>query len=81
MQTLTSNVDRMGEQMRRHSTAVENETLLEDIRFDSAVVEDLVHDYVLFEVQRTEQQYQQMREGLSRWSISFVRSRPFNRGD
>ena len=42
------------------------------MRFDSSVVEDLVHDYVLFEVQRTEQQYEQMREGLSRWAIYYV---------
>src|ERR1051326_824621 len=72
MQTLAQNVGRMGEQMQRHSTATENEALLEDIRFDSSVVQDLVHDYALFEVQRAEQQYQQMRDGLSGWSISYL---------
>ena len=69
MQTLSQNVGRMGEQMEQKSTSAANEALLEDIRFDSSVVEDLVHDYVLFEVQRTEQQYQQIakvfRAGLS----------------
>jgi two-component system sensor histidine kinase YesM len=72
MQTLTQNVARMGEQMERRSTAAANEALLEDIRFDSSVVQDLVHDYVLFEVQRTELQYNHIREGLSRWAIYYV---------
>ena len=72
MQTLRQSVDRMGQQMARGSTADANAAVLEDIRFDSSVVEDLVHDYVLFEVQRTEQQYQQMREGLARWVIAYV---------
>jgi two-component system, sensor histidine kinase YesM len=72
MQTLTATVDRMGDQVDRGSTAATNEALLEDVRFDSSVVEDLVHDYALFEVQRTEQQYQQIREGLSRWAIYYV---------
>jgi two-component system sensor histidine kinase YesM len=72
MQTLNQSIARMGEQMAHKSTAEANEALLEDIRFDSSVVEELVHDYVLFEVQRTEQQYQQMREGLSRWVLWYV---------
>jgi two-component system, sensor histidine kinase YesM len=72
MQTLTQNVGRMGVQMDHKSTAADNEALLEDIRFDSSVVEDLVHDYSLFEVQRTDLQYQQIREGLSRWGITYV---------
>jgi two-component system sensor histidine kinase YesM len=72
MQTLRRTVDNMGVQMAQGSTADTNATLLEDVRFDSSVVEDLVHDYALFEVQRTEQQYTQMREGLSGWVLSYV---------
>jgi two-component system sensor histidine kinase YesM len=72
MQTLRSNVDRMGQRMRDGSAATENEQLLEELRFDSSVVEDLVHDYVLFEVQRTDTQYEQMREGLARWAVAYV---------
>jgi two-component system sensor histidine kinase YesM len=68
MQTLRQNVDRMGDQMRLGSTAAANEQMLEEIRFDSSVVEDLVHDYVLFEVQRTDRQYEQMRTGLASWA-------------
>lgn len=72
MQTLAVNVDRMGEQIAHNSTATANEALLEDIRFHSAVVQEVVQDYVLYEVQRTERQYQEMREGLTRWFFSFV---------
>ncbi len=72
MQTLTQNIDRMGEQIEHSSTAVENEAALENIRFVSSVVEEVVQDYVLFEVQRTDRQYQELREGLVQWVISYV---------
>lgn len=71
MQTLGENVARMGEQIQHNSTASENEAALETIRFDSAVVQEVVQDYVLFEVQRTRKQYQEMRDGLARWVLSF----------
>jgi two-component system sensor histidine kinase YesM len=71
MQTLTQHVDLMGEQIERKSTAAENEATLENIRFVSGVVEEVVQDYALFEVQRTNTQYQHMREGLTRWEFSY----------
>jgi len=67
MQTLTQYVDHMGDQIARKSTAVDNEAMLEEIRFVSGVVEEVVQDYALFEVQRTNTQYQRMREGMTRW--------------
>lgn len=72
MESLNANVQRMGTQIARHSTATENEQALETIRFNSAVVEQVVQDYVLFEVQRTEKQYQEMRASLDRWILSFI---------
>jgi two-component system sensor histidine kinase YesM len=72
MLTLQHNADRMGQQMHDGSTAAADGALLEDIRFDSLVVEDLVHDYVLFEVQRTDTQYEQLRDGLTRWAVAYV---------
>jgi len=72
MRTLTEYVDLMGQQIERGSTADENERLLEEIRFVTDVVEEVVQDYVLFEVQRTNTQYQQMREGFTRWEISYL---------
>lgn len=71
MQTLAEYVDLMGKQIDRNSTADENEKVLENIRFVSGVVEQVVGDYTLFEVQRTNTQYQQMREGLARWEVSY----------
>lgn len=67
MLTLTEYVDQMGVQMENHSTAAENEELLENIWFVTAVVEDVVQDYALFEVHRTESQYEVMRAGFARW--------------
>jgi two-component system, sensor histidine kinase YesM len=67
MQTLTQNVDIMGKQIAQNSTAAENQAVLEKIRFVTGVVEGVVQDYVLFEVNRTNGQYQQMRTGFIIW--------------
>ena len=67
LKTLTQYVDAMGLQIKNDSTATENEVMLDKIRFASSVVQDVVQDYALFEVNRTESQYQVMREGLLRW--------------
>lgn len=72
MLTLTFEVNRMGQQIVRGSTTAENEAVLENIRFVSGVVEEVVQDYALFEVQRTGTQYQQMREGFRRWEIVYL---------
>jgi two-component system, sensor histidine kinase YesM len=69
MQTLTEYVNQMGIQIANQSTAAENEKLLENIHFATSVVEEVVQDYALFEVRRTESQYQVMREGLVHWEI------------
>ena len=61
MLTLTQDVNRMGQQIAAGSTTAENEAVLEDIRFVSDVVEQVVQDYALFEVQRTSNQYQHIR--------------------
>jgi two-component system sensor histidine kinase YesM len=71
VQTLNQYVDLMGNQIEHHSTPANNELTLENIRFVSGVVEEVVQDYVLFEVQRTNTQYQLMREGFTRWEISY----------
>lgn len=72
MSSLSDTVQRMGTQIARNSTAAENEQMLENIRFHSSVVEQVVQDYVLFEVRRTEKQYQDMRASLDRWILSFI---------
>jgi two-component system sensor histidine kinase YesM len=69
MQTLTQTIDDMGNQIAHNSSATENEAVLEHIRFVTGVVESAVQDYVLFEVNQTNGQYQQMRSGFVTWEI------------
>ncbi len=69
LQSLKDEVDQMGGKIAQNSTAAENEAILENIRFTSSVLEEVVQNYVLYEVQRTESQYQVMREGFVRWQI------------
>jgi two-component system, sensor histidine kinase YesM len=72
MQTVTDNVDLMKQQIERGSLASENEAVLENIRFDTGVVEEVVQDYLLFEVRRTELQYREMRTGFDRWRYAYI---------
>ena len=69
MQTLTQDVDRMGSQIAKNSTQADNQAVLDNIYFVTGVVENVVQDYILFEVNRTNGQYQQMRAGFVVWEI------------
>lgn len=72
LQSLKGYVDQMGDRVAHNSTAAENEEVLENIRFVTTVMEEVVQNYVLYEVQRTEDQYQLMRESYVRWQIFSV---------
>lgn len=72
LETLKEYVDLMGDKIAHNSTAAENEAVLENIRFATSVLEDVVQNYVLYEVHRTEGQYQVMRESFLRWQIISV---------
>jgi two-component system sensor histidine kinase YesM len=67
MQTVTQYVDLMGAQINNNSSVADKEALLDNIRFATGVVEEVVQDYALFEARRTESQYQVIREGFIRW--------------
>ncbi|MBL8063430.1 MAG: histidine kinase, partial [Anaerolineales bacterium] len=69
LQSLKEYVDQMGDKVAHNSTAAENEAVLENIRFATSVMEEVVQDYVLYEVKRTESQYQVMQESYVRWQI------------
>jgi len=69
MRTLKEYVDMMGNQIVKNSTAAENEAVLEKIRFVTGVVEEAVQNYVVYEVDRTSDQYDQMRSSFLRWEI------------
>ena len=72
MNTLTSYVDKMGEQIKKGSRVAENELVLENIRGVSEVVEDSVQDYMLFEVNQAEQQYKQNLNRFNRLAIIYM---------
>ena len=72
MKTLTHYVDVMGEQIARGSTVAENEAVLENIRGVSSVFEEVVQDYVLFEVNQADQQYRVMSQGFTQWEIFYL---------
>lgn len=67
LQSLKGYIDQMGAKISHNSTAAENEVVLEKIRFATSVMNEVVQDYVLYEVNRTEGQYQVMSEGFNRW--------------
>ncbi|MBI5029097.1 MAG: sensor histidine kinase [Chloroflexi bacterium] len=72
MKTLTRYVDLMGEQIARGSTVAENEAVLENIRGVSSVVEEVVQDYVLFEVNQADQQYRITSQGFAQWEAFYL---------
>jgi two-component system, sensor histidine kinase YesM len=69
MKTLTYYVDLMGEQIARESTVGENEIVLENIRGVSSVIEEVVQDYLLFEVNQADEQYRVMSQGFVQWEV------------
>ncbi len=72
MNTLTHYVDKMGQQVDAGSRVAENEQVLEDIRGVSAVVEESVQDYMLFEVNQAEQQYKENQARFTRLSLYYM---------
>lgn len=72
LQTLRDYIAQMGDKIAHNSTAAENEADLEKIRFATSVMEEVVQNYVLYEVNRTEGQYQVMRESFARWQVFSV---------
>jgi two-component system sensor histidine kinase YesM len=69
LRTLRYSINQVGIQIAQHKTFEENLVLMEQIRNVTQLIEDNVQEYALFEVNRTQQQYQVMQVGLSRWAI------------
>jgi two-component system, sensor histidine kinase YesM len=69
MKTLKHYVDMMGEQIASGSTVGENESVLENIRGVSSVVEEVVQDYLLFEVNQADVQYRVMSQSFIKWEV------------
>lgn len=72
METLTLYVDKMGSQIKSGSKVAENEQVLENIRGVSDLIHDLIQDYILFEVNRTEANYRETQQAFSRWAFTYT---------
>lgn len=72
MDTLRHDIDRVGVDISAGATFDKNMVLLERIRWVSGLVEEGVQDYMLFEVNRTEQQYRALQAGLQQWIYASV---------
>ena len=71
MATLTSYVDKMGEQIEQGSRVDDNELVLENIRGVSDVVEESVQDYILFEVRQAEQRHIENQSRFNRLLVVY----------
>ena len=71
MKTLAYYVDLMGEQMKHNSKVAENQQVLENIRGVSSLINDLVQEYMLFEVNQAGQQYQEMQQSFIEWVLIY----------
>jgi len=72
LETLTRYVDRMGEQIDQGSRVAENEQVLENIRGVSDLINDLIQEYILFEVNRAELNYQATQKSFIQWSVTYI---------
>jgi two-component system sensor histidine kinase YesM len=72
MKTLAYYVNLMGEQMRHDSKVAENQQVLENIRGVSSLINDLVQEYMLFEVNQAGQQYQEMQRSFIQWVLIYI---------
>jgi len=66
--TLTSYVDRLGEQMKNHSTVSDNEKILEEIRGVSALISDILQDFIVLEIESAERTNEQIK--ITVWTLA-----------
>jgi two-component system, sensor histidine kinase YesM len=69
LDTLRKKVDLVGEQMLQGDRFDDNMKVLEDIRSITELVNENIQDYVLFEINRTEQNYRETQDNFTRWSV------------
>ena len=69
MVTLRYYVDMLGEQIRAGSMYDDNIKTLDNIRGVSSVVEESFQDYMLFEINRTGEKYNETQSSFSRWVL------------
>ena len=74
LDTLTGYVDTMGAQMAAGAPVQANEQQLDNVRWVSGLVNELVQDYILFEVHRAEQNYRLTQERFQTWMLFWLAS-------
>lgn len=72
MKTLKHYVDVMGEQIKQKKKVAENEKVLEEIRSVSALVEEDIQEYILYEVKSAEAVKLQIQQNVSRWMATNI---------
>ena len=61
VKTLTAYVDRLGEQMKNNYHVSENEKILEEIRGVSALISDILQDFIVLEIESAERTNEQIK--------------------
>ena len=72
METLKSYVDKMGRQMALGSRVADNQSVLNDIRGVSDVVEASTQEYMIFEVDQAEQEYLANKSRFTQLGIIYL---------
>ena len=70
METLGRYVDLMGEQIEQKMTYEDNIKVLDNIRGVSDLVDDLFQEYMIFEINRTEQKYMETQKIFAKWMVT-----------
>lgn len=70
MDTLTRYVDKIGQQIREKKPVEENEKVLEDIRGVSALVEENIQEFILYEIQSSEIIKRELDKNINNWVIT-----------
>lgn len=72
MKTLKHYVDVMGEQIKQKKKVAENEKVLEEIRSVSALVEEDIQEFILYEVKSAEAVKLQIQQNVNRWMATNI---------
>lgn len=72
METLKHYVDVIGEQIKQKKKVADNEKVLEEIRSVSALVEEDIQDFILYELKSCELVKQGIQKNINRWVITNI---------
>ncbi|MBB6479218.1 sensor histidine kinase [Spirochaeta isovalerica] len=75
VRTMTDYVDRLGAQMRRNESVFENEKIVEEIRGVTALISDILQDFIVLEIESTAQTNETIKR--STWLLAGVQSAIF----